>query len=101
MHYNYYYRPYPYYRRYYDLNPYYYGRYYPFYNVVDSQVSDVDQSIINYGDMIDVIQDADVYQSMSPAPEENNHTESTIVVTEESEDEEETELGTSSMLILP
>jgi ABC-type antimicrobial peptide transport system permease subunit len=72
MHYRY--IPYPYYRRYYNLNPYYYGRYYnPYYNyqqnIVDSQISDIDQSIINYGDMTDVIQDADVYQSMTPAPE--------------------------------
>lgn len=63
----YYPRPYPYYRRYYNINPYYYRRYYyPFYNVVDSQIADVDQSIINYGDMTDVIQDSDIYQSMVP-----------------------------------
>jgi hypothetical protein len=37
-------------------------------NIVDSQISDVDQSIVNYGDMIDVIQDANVYQSMTPTP---------------------------------
>jgi ABC-type antimicrobial peptide transport system permease subunit len=71
MHYRY--RNYPYYRRYYNLNPYYYGRYYnPYYNyqrnIVDSQVSDIDQSIYNYGGMTDVIQDADVYQSMTPVP---------------------------------
>jgi hypothetical protein len=68
------YQPYPYYRRYYNIDPYYYGRYYnPYYNyqqnIVDSQVSDVDQSIVNYGDMTDVYQDANVYQSMTPAPE--------------------------------
>jgi hypothetical protein len=68
------YQPYPYYRRYYSIDPYYYGRYYnPFYNyqqnIVDSQISDIDQSIVNYGDMIDVNQDANVYQSMTPAPE--------------------------------
>lgn len=69
------YQPYPYYRRYYSLDPYYYRRYYwnPYYNyqqnIIDSQVADIDQSIINYGDMSDVIQDADVYQSMAPAPE--------------------------------
>lgn len=68
------YQPYPYYTRYYNISPYYYGRYYnPYYNyvqnIVDSQVSDVDQSIINYGDMTDVIQDSDVYQLMTPAPE--------------------------------
>jgi hypothetical protein len=64
------YQPYPYYRRYYNLDPYYYRKYYyPYYNVVDSQVADVDQSIINYGDMTDVIQDSDIYQSMTPEPE--------------------------------
>ena len=64
------YLPYPYYRRYYNLNPYYYyRRYYPYYNIVDSQIADVDQSIINYGDMIDVIQDADIYQSMAAEPD--------------------------------
>jgi hypothetical protein len=68
-----YYRPYPYYRRYYNLNPYYYGRYYnPYYNyqqnIVDSQVSDIDQIINNFGDMTDVIQDADVIQVMTPKP---------------------------------
>jgi hypothetical protein len=85
------YVPYPYYRRYYNINPYYYGRYYyPFYNVVDSQIADVDQSIVNYGDMIDVIQDADVYQSMAKAPEvseasvspEINNTEIVTTVSE-------------------
>jgi hypothetical protein len=75
------YRPYPYYRRYYNLNPYYYGRYYnPYYNyqqnIVDSQIADVDQSIVNYGDMTDVIQDSDIYQSMTPAP---NNGESSVV----------------------
>lgn len=68
------YRPYPYYRRYYNLDPYYYRRYYnPYYNyvqnVVDSQIADVNQDIVNYGDMTDVIQDADVYQSMTAPPE--------------------------------
>jgi len=72
MHYRY--QPYPYYRRYYNLNPYYYGRYYnPYYNyqqnIVDSQIADVDQSINNFGDMTDVNQDANVYQSMASAPE--------------------------------
>jgi hypothetical protein len=38
-------------------------------NIVDSQVSDIDQSINNFGDMSDVIQDANVYQSMAPASE--------------------------------
>lgn len=68
------YRPYPYYRRYYNLDPYHYRRYYnPYYNyvqnIVDSQIADVNQDIVNYGDMTDVIQDADVYQSMVAPPE--------------------------------
>ncbi len=78
MHYRY--LPYPYYRRYYSVDPYFYRRYYnPYYNIIDSQVSDIDQSVINYGDMTDVIQDADVYQSMTPEPKviELNKKEST------------------------
>jgi hypothetical protein len=72
MHYRY--QPYPYYNRYYNLNPYYYGRYYnPYYNyqqnIIDSQISDVNQSITNFGSMTDVIQDANVYQLMTPEPE--------------------------------
>ena len=68
------YQPYPYYRRYYSIDPYYYGRYYnPYYNyqqnIVDSQIADTNQSIVNYGDMNDVIQNSDVYQSMSPESE--------------------------------
>jgi hypothetical protein len=68
------YQPYPYYRRYYNVDPYYYGRYYnPYYNyqqnIIDSQIADSNQSIVNYGDMTDVIQDSDIYQSMTPAPE--------------------------------
>ncbi len=83
MHYRY--IPYPYYRRYYSVDPYYYRRYYyPYYNVIDSQIADVDQSIINYGDMIDVIQDSDVYQSMAPAPQEISE----VVVTPEIETSE-------------
>jgi hypothetical protein len=71
------YQPYPYYRRYYNLDPYYYRKYYnPYYNyqqnIVDSQLAEVDQSIINYGDMSDVIQDSDIYQSMSPAPDNSS-----------------------------
>ncbi len=31
-------------------------------NIVDSQIANVDQNITNFGDMTDVIQDADVYQ---------------------------------------
>lgn len=78
----YYYRPYPYYRRYYNLDPYYYRRYYnPYYNyvqnVVDSQIADVNQDIVNYGDMTDVIQDSDVYQSMA-SPQEKPQPEPRI-----------------------
>lgn len=67
-------QPYPYYNRFYNMNPYYYGRYYnPFYNyqqnIIDSQLANVNQRIINYGDMNDVIQDSDIYQSMEPVPE--------------------------------
>jgi hypothetical protein len=68
------YQPYPYYRRYYNIDPYHYGRYYnPYYNyqqnIIDSQIANSDQSIVNYGDMTDVIQDSNIYQSMSPEPE--------------------------------
>jgi hypothetical protein len=67
MHYRY--RPYPYYRRYYNLDPYYYRRYYnPYYNIIDSQIADVDQSIVNYGDMADTSQDSVIYQSRTAAP---------------------------------
>jgi hypothetical protein len=70
------YRPYPYYRRYYNLDPYYYRRYYnPYYGIYNSQIADVDQSIINYGDMNDAIQDSYIYQSRALPPtaqEENN-----------------------------
>lgn len=38
-------------------------------NIVDSQIADVDQSIVNNGDMTDVIQDSDIYQSMTPVSE--------------------------------
>lgn len=63
------YLPYPYYRRYYNINPYFYRRYYyPYYNFFDSQYSNIDQGIVNYGDMTDVYQDANVYQSMSSKP---------------------------------
>jgi hypothetical protein len=72
MHYRY--QPYPYYRRYYNLNPYYYGRYYsPYYNyqqnIIDSQVATIDQNMVNFGDMTDVTQDANIYQLRTPAPE--------------------------------
>ena len=60
--------------RYYNLTPYHYRRYYnPYYNyqqnIIDSQIADVNQSITNFGDMTDVIQNSDVYQSMTPAQE--------------------------------
>lgn len=83
------YQPYPYYRRYYSLDPYYYRRYYwnPYYNyqqnIIDSQISDVDQSIINYGDMTDVYQDANVYQSMAPAPSPESSSENVSVCSEQ------------------
>ena len=68
------YQPYSYQRRYYNVNPYYYGRYYnPYYNyqqnIVDSQIANVDQNMVNFGDMTNVNQDSNVYQSMAPAPE--------------------------------
>lgn len=64
---NYYnrYQPYPYYRRYYNIDPYYYRRYYNPYNIYNSQISDVNQNITNFGDMTDVIQNSDVYQLMA------------------------------------
>ena len=69
MHYRYY-RPYPYYRRYYNLDPYYYRRYYnPYYNIFDSQVATIDQNMVNFGDMTNVTQDANIYQIRTPAPE--------------------------------
>ena len=62
------YQPYSYQRRYYKINPYSYGRYYNTYStdVINSQISDVNQSINNFGDMTDVNQDSNVYQLMSP-----------------------------------
>jgi hypothetical protein len=62
------YQPYPYYRRYYNIDPYYYTRYYSPYNIYNGQISDVNQSINNFGDMNDVNQNANVYQSMCPEP---------------------------------
>ncbi|MCJ7693915.1 MAG: hypothetical protein MUO40_00665, partial [Anaerolineaceae bacterium] len=62
---------YPYLNRFYNLDPYYFRRYYnPYHNyqqnIIDSQIANTNQSIVNYGDMNDVIQNSDVYQSMSP-----------------------------------
>jgi hypothetical protein len=63
------YRPYPYYRRYYNLDPYYYRRYYSPYNIIDSQIATIDQNMVNFGDMTNVTQDANIYQLRTPAPE--------------------------------
>ena len=38
-------------------------------NIINSQISDVDQSINNFGNMTDVIQDANVYQLMASESE--------------------------------
>jgi hypothetical protein len=83
MHYRY--RPYPYYRRYYNLDPYYYRRYYNPYNIFDSQIANVDQSIINYGDMADTSQDSVIYQLRTPAPDtkEKGITTETVEVSPE------------------
>jgi hypothetical protein len=67
MHYRY--QPYPYYRRYYNLDPYYYRRYYSPYNIIDSQIATIDQNMVNFGDMTNVTQDANIYQIRTPAPE--------------------------------
>ena len=63
------YQPYPYYRRYYNLDPYYYRRYYSPYNIIDSQIATIDQNMVNFGDMTNVTQDANIYQLRTPAPE--------------------------------
>ena len=60
--------------RYYNLTPYHYRRYYnPYYNyqqnIIDSQIADINQSINNFGDMTDVIQNANNYQLRTSAPE--------------------------------
>jgi hypothetical protein len=60
------YQPYPYYNRYYNLDPYYYGRYY---NIIGSQIAYANQRLINYGTMSDVIQNSNIYQLRTPAPE--------------------------------
>lgn len=63
------YTPYSYYKRNYELGPYYLRRYYPFHNyqqnIINSQIADINQNIDNYGIMDDVIQNSDVYQSMA------------------------------------
>tara|TARA_R110000868_G_scaffold235722_2_gene489619 strand:+ start:130 stop:351 length:222 start_codon:yes stop_codon:yes gene_type:complete len=63
------YQPYPYYRRYYNIDPYYYGRYYSPYNVINGQIANVNQNIDNFGNMTDVNQNSNIIQSMTPEPE--------------------------------
>jgi hypothetical protein len=63
------YQPYPYYRRYYNLDPHYYRRYYSPYNIIDSQIANIDQNMVNFGDMTNVTQDANRYQLRAAAPE--------------------------------
>jgi hypothetical protein len=65
------YQPYPYYKRFYNISPYHYGRYYnPYYAIYDSQIANVNQRLVNYGTMTDVIQNSDIYQLRTP-PAEN------------------------------
>jgi hypothetical protein len=52
MHYRF--QPYPYYRRYYNINPYH---------------SSINQRLVNFGGMTNVTQDANIYQLRTPAPE--------------------------------
>ncbi len=73
IHMYYKYQPYPFYNRYYNIDPYYYRKYYnPYYNymqnIINSQIANSDQNIVNYGDMSDVIQDSVINQSMAPPP---------------------------------
>ena len=70
MHYRF--RPYPYYRRYYNIDPYYYRKYYYPYNIINSQIASIDQNMINFGDMTNVTQDATIYQLRSPETEKTN-----------------------------
>jgi hypothetical protein len=79
MHYRF--QPYPYYRRFYNINPYHYGRYYGPYNIFNSQIASINQRLVNFGDMTNVTQDANIYQLRAPAPE----TESADVSVEPSE----------------
>jgi hypothetical protein len=62
------YQPYPYYRRYYNIDPYYYGRYYSPYNIFNSQIASINQRLVNFGGMTNVTQDANIYQLRSPGP---------------------------------
>ena len=93
------YQPYPYYRRYYNLDPYYYRRYYSPYNIFNSQIANIDQNMVNFGDMTDVTQDANIYQLRTPAPEP----ESVDVSVEPPETFEEPQDShdSSSSIILP
>ena len=69
------YQPYPYYRKYYNINPYYYGLYYNYrQNIIDSQIANVNQNINNYGSMTDVIQNSNIHQSMTSEPEVSTET---------------------------
>jgi len=59
-------RPYPYYRRHYSIDPYHYGRYYSPYNIFNSQIASINQRLVNFGDMTNVTQDANIYQLRTP-----------------------------------
>lgn len=93
------YLSYPYYRRFYNVNPYFYRRYYnPYYNIIDSQYSNIDQGIVNYGDMTDVYQDANVYQLRTPEPKDEHQEEPKPIEVESDEIEEE---DSGSLIIIP
>jgi hypothetical protein len=87
------YQPYPYYRRYYNINPYHYGRYYSPYNIFNSQIASVNQRLVNFGDMTNVTQDANIYQLRTPAPEKPDEKEIPV--------EENDTPPQESLLILP
>jgi hypothetical protein len=93
------YQPYPYYRRYYNLDPYYYRRYYSPYNIFNSQIASINQRLVNFGGMTNVTQDANIYQLRTPAPEP----ESVDVSAEPPETPEEPQDShdSSSSIILP
>jgi hypothetical protein len=57
-------RPYPYYKRYYNINPYHYSRYYNpyYYSIFGSQFANVSQSMVNFGGMSGVSQDSIINQ---------------------------------------
>ena len=57
-------RPYPYYNRFYNINPYHYRRYYNpyYYGIFGSQFANVSQSMINFGGMSGVSQDSIINQ---------------------------------------